>query len=344
VPEDAMEELRTAYHTNAARNLFLTNELLKLMEAFQTDGIDAIPIKGPVLAKGVYGDVTHRQFDDLDILVREGDVALVSELLMDRGYSPVVTSVGSEAETILNEEGECGYVSPDNLYQVDVHWQMVPRSFLDLDHEDLWERSGTVILGGKLLRTFSSEDLLVLLCIHSMRHLWGRQAWICDVAQLVRAHPALDWDQVFDRDRPLQVERFLNVGLLLASWYDDLELPEWVFNQIQADRVARDLVDDLRVSPSFHIPQEISLIKMTLMNARAREGIRNKVRYFLGQILSPSLEDWSLVRMPANGHRFYNLIRPVRLLIEYGLKPLKKKKEAQRKEQPLNEGEAVRTI
>jgi hypothetical protein len=344
VPEGVLVELRTAYQTNVARNTFLTHELLKVLNWFEEEGMDAIPIKGPVLAKGVYGDVNHRQFDDLDVLVHEEDVAAVSELLLSRGYSPVVAEVGSEAGSTLMEEGECGYFSPCGSYQLDVHWQMIPRSFLDLDQEGLWERVEWISLDGKPVRIFSNEDLLVLLSIHGMRHLWARHAWIVDLIQLLHANPLLDWDRIFDRGKPIQLERFLNVGLLLAWEYTDLFLPEWVSNQIQADRRAANLVHDLRKSPQFHQPQELSLMKLALMNARAREGIRSKLRYFMGQLLSPSLEDWSVIRVPVKSKFFYSLLRPVRLLLEYGLKPLAKKHNLQGASLPLEEGECMEIV
>jgi hypothetical protein len=342
VPEGVLAELRTAYQAHVARNIFLTHELLKVLNWLEAEGINAIPIKGPVLAQDVYGDVNLRQFDDLDVLVHEEDVAAVSTLLLSKGYSPVVAAVGSEAETTLKEEGECGYFSPCGSYQVDVHWQMVPRSFLDLDQEGLWERAEWVSLGGKPVRTFSTEDMLVLLSIHGMRHLWTRHAWIVDLIQLLHANPLLDWDKVFDRGKPIQMERFLNVGLLLAWDYADLVLPEWVANQIQADQRAANLVNDLRESPHFHQPQELSLVKQVLMNARAREGFRDKVRYFLGQMFSPSLEDWSLMKSSSNGRLPHKLSRPVRLLMEYGLKP--NKKEDKITDSPLQEAESIRTI
>jgi hypothetical protein len=315
VPESGMERLRASYQGNTARNLFLTQELLKILNAFNAEGLDVIPIKGPALAMGVYGDVTYRQFDDLDVLVHEEDVAAVSNLLQSNGYSPNIVDVGLEAQTVLKNEGECGFTSPCDRIHLDIHWKMVPRSFMELDHEGIWARSEIVTWDGQ-------EDLLVLLSIHGMRHLWARHAWIVDLAQTVRAHPDLDWDHIFDRSRPIQVERFLNVGLLLAWEYQDLDLPEWVSNQIQADRAARSLVDDLRSSLDFHLPHKTSLIRMIIMNTRPRKGLRNKVHYFLGQILSPSRRDWSLIKLPGGMRFIYGLLRPIRVFKEYGIKPI----------------------
>jgi hypothetical protein len=102
--------------------------------------------------------------------------------------------------------------------------------------------------------------------------------------------------------------------------------------------------DDLRQSPNFHQPHDLSLVRLAIMNARAREGLRDKVRYFLGYLFSPSPEDWSWVRMPAKGNAFYIFLRPLRLFFEYGLKPMMKKNNAEAVALPLDDSEYVRTI
>src|SRR5262245_10666576 len=68
VPKAVLDQLRNYFYTNAAHNVFLTTELLKLLTLFEAHGIPAIPFKGPVLAASVYGNLSLRQFGDLDIL------------------------------------------------------------------------------------------------------------------------------------------------------------------------------------------------------------------------------------------------------------------------------------
>ena len=72
VPELPMRRLRSAIHQNARRNLFLTAELLQVIDIFRAHEIPCIPYKGPVVASLVYGDISLRQFADLDIIVPAG--------------------------------------------------------------------------------------------------------------------------------------------------------------------------------------------------------------------------------------------------------------------------------
>src|SRR3712207_8653927 len=40
---------------------------------------------------------------------------------------------------------------------------------------------------------------LLILCVHGTKHIWGRLSWICDVAELLRTQPDMDWEYVLDR-------------------------------------------------------------------------------------------------------------------------------------------------
>jgi hypothetical protein len=86
VPKANLAQLQNYFHTNAQRNLFLTNEQLKLLTLFESHSIPAISFKGPVLAVSAYGNLSLRRISDLDILVRERGYHKAKELLFDQGH------------------------------------------------------------------------------------------------------------------------------------------------------------------------------------------------------------------------------------------------------------------
>src|ERR1051326_5918676 len=75
MPEPVLKQLRTIFAANRRRNAFLAGELIRIVEIFERSGIPAIPFKGPALAVEAYGDLSLRQFGDLDIIVPKEDVA-----------------------------------------------------------------------------------------------------------------------------------------------------------------------------------------------------------------------------------------------------------------------------
>src|SRR5438046_1996796 len=77
-----------SFQKNAARSVLLTWELVDILDLFATEGIEAMPYKGPAIAISIYGRLALRQFSDLDILVRKRDVWRCQQLLISRGYQP----------------------------------------------------------------------------------------------------------------------------------------------------------------------------------------------------------------------------------------------------------------
>src|SRR5829696_2399929 len=67
VPATVSEYLRQLFLANTRRNLLLTGELLRLLSAFETQGLPVVPYKGPTLSVLAYGDLALRQFNDLDL-------------------------------------------------------------------------------------------------------------------------------------------------------------------------------------------------------------------------------------------------------------------------------------
>ena len=66
-------------------SLRLTAELFGLLELFSSQGIEALVVKGPVLAVQAYGDPAMRSYGDLDMLVRQRNIRRATELMSSAG-------------------------------------------------------------------------------------------------------------------------------------------------------------------------------------------------------------------------------------------------------------------
>ena len=161
VPKAAMEQLREHFRDNARRNLFLTGELLRLLNLFEAQGITAIPYKGPALAASVYGNIALRNFSDLDVLVHRQVVPRSKELLISSGYQPAHQLTNAQEAAFLRYECDRPFTRDDGASIVELHWEIMPRRLsFPLDTELLWERLVSISLGGKVVPTLSPEDLL----------------------------------------------------------------------------------------------------------------------------------------------------------------------------------------
>ena len=62
-------------------------------------------------------------------------------------------------------------------------------------------------VSGTDVSSLAMENLLWLLCVHATKHKWARLSWICDVAELLRSQPQLNWEKVIALGAELAVAR-----------------------------------------------------------------------------------------------------------------------------------------
>jgi hypothetical protein len=309
VPEAVLGQLRQYFLANAARNLFLTEELLELLHLFEAHGIPAIPYKGPVLAASIYGDLTLRQVSDLDILIRKEDMLEARDLLVPLGYRPQFELTHAQAAAYQRSQYEFLLIRNKGRLTVELKWEIVDRFFsFPMDYECLWGRLKPISLDGKEVLTFSPEDLLLILCVHGAKHLWTNLIWVCDVAELVRLYRGLDWEWVMKQASAVGSQRMLFLGLFLARSLLDAPLPEEIRKQVEAEPMVKRLAKQVE-QRIFHESDGLpGLWETSLFHLKGRERLKDRIWYCSRLAMSITPGDC--------------LIRPVRLVGKYGLKPL----------------------
>jgi hypothetical protein len=235
VPAEPLTRLRQRTQAGALLNRVLAQELVVLYEEFAAHGVPVIPIKGATLAVSAYGDLTLRDFSDLDLLVPKGSIAEVEAVLLAQGYERTDSSTHS-GETDHEEWPFHGFIKKGTLFRLDLQWVMVDQHFVfQLDRPEFWQRRTTVPLANKTVQELAPEDLLIVLCVHGSKHAWEQLKWVCDVAELLRSHQRLDWEQILSSASNWRCRRLVYIGLSLAHRLLDAPLPEAVQARLSAD-------------------------------------------------------------------------------------------------------------
>jgi hypothetical protein len=323
VPQPVMSELRSAYYENTRSNLFLTGELIKVLDCFAANGISAIPFKGPTLALQAYGDVGLRQFGDLDVLVQRQDLPRVRELLVSRGFKPNPELTGAQQAALLRFD--CAYnFDIGQGVMLDVHWNFVEQHLsIGMDTNRLWTRLEPITLGGQRFMTLAPEDLLLILCLHGFTHTWERLGWICDIASLIEVRKDLAWQSVLqDADR-LGLRRILLLGLSLADNLLDATIPVELRRATAGDAVVKTLAHQVQQHLFAEQRAATGLIGGVLLNLKMRERKRDRVASFLRLMLTPRSYDWMSLSLPESLFFLYYPLRPLRLAGKYGVRILK---------------------
>ena len=296
--------------------MFFTQELLKLLQLFEAHQIPVLPYKGPALALALYGNLSLRPFCDLDLLIHPQDLVRVKPLLAAQGYDTLAVDDAQEAANLWSDS-ERDFVRQDGKVVLDVHWRITPRFFpFELPVEELWQRRQSLSLLGTPVSTLAPEDLLLALCVHGAKECWGKLKWICDVAELIRAYPNLDWDRVLGQAKQLHSQRMLLLGVGLVQELLGVRLPETVLAAIERDGALPALMQQVCSYLFGSQPGQSRQLSLTLFRLRVRDRISDQLEYFVWRLFVPNVRDRQLIFLPKPLTFLYYLLRPLRLLGE----------------------------
>ncbi|HXZ28456.1 MAG TPA: nucleotidyltransferase family protein [Terriglobales bacterium] len=313
-PAVVVERLKVRFARHARSNLLLAGELLRILHGLEAAGIPALPYKGPALAAGLYGDLSLREFSDLDILVESGHVPAARDLLLAAGYRPQIELSAQQQSAYLRSGCELGFVGREGAVVVEVHWRIAPRHFAtEPAVDEFLRRAQPARLGEEQVRTLCPEDLLLVLALHAGKHLWRGLGWICDVAQLLRRSPDLDWGAVEQRAGTLGLRRLVHLPLHLARELLDAPLAAGPAAAIDADAELQLLAREVLQRPLVEsVGTEWSVADHRFF-LRARERRRDRMRYLLRLAVTPGAAEWQSVRLPAFLFPLYPAVRLARL-------------------------------
>jgi hypothetical protein len=145
VPADQFAALRSRYQSNARKALWFTAELQRVTSHLQSAGIKTLAHKGPALALALYGEVTRRQFSDLDFLILREDMPKAKATLLGLGYLCGPDLRQSYEQRYI--ESGCGYVfhSPAGQNLLDLQWRIVPHFYsIDFDETAFFDRADEI--------------------------------------------------------------------------------------------------------------------------------------------------------------------------------------------------------
>ncbi len=318
VPASILDQLHNQFLANVGHNVFLTEELLKLLRLFETNGIPAIPYKGPVLASRVYGDLALRIFSDLDIVVHREDIQKTKALLLSQGYRLNI-SLNPEQETFfLKSDLEGWFVRNDGRVMVEIQWGE-PKDFpFSADFESFWEHLEKVSLESRTFLTFSPGDLLVILSMHGAIHCWERLSWICDLAELIKSYEGWNWKDLINQAEKKGWRRVLFLALFLAHDLLQAMIPEEIWQKVQADLALPVLADRVRKRLLQEDYGPKGPLENIFFHLKLAERFQDRIGYCLRLALHPTVVDWQAFPLPPSLFFLYHLIHPIRVGAKYG--------------------------
>ncbi len=309
VPAAALQAIYRLYEANTRRTLWLTRELARVLAHFQSAGIPALPYKGPTLAQSLYEDVAKRQFSDLDILIHARDFSRAQAALLELGFEPGLELTPKQERAYLRSGYEFTFDSPNGRNLLEIQWQILPRFYsVEFDMDGFFDRAVTQQVAGMVVGSLRAQDLLLALCAHAWKHAWIQLSWLCDISALAKT-PDLDWDLVWRQATALGMRRMVAVTFVLAHRLLGAALPRGAQSDSCTESFADAILPLIKKSTPFNTE---SMAYFRLM-ASLRERRHHRARFWWQLALTPSVGEWSAIRLPEPLFPLYRLVRVFRL-------------------------------
>ncbi len=307
LPDQVRVRLDEERRATALANLRNLGQFRRIAQALRERDIPVIALKGLHLAELVYRDISLRPMSDLDILVPHAqlDHAITALLAME-----------FELNRGLPNGYDIGLTHRRLGILVEVHWALGPPSESHAPPiDEIWRLAVPASLADAYALAMSPELLLLHVCTHLAHHhlfAFDLRA-LCDIAEIVRAHPALDWGYVVDQCRRNGGGRGVAAALRLAHDHVGAKVPADVLATIGGDTLDAELLADAleQLEAFTGIAYELRT-SPKLIALKSPIGWRGKIATLWKRILVPRAELALIYGVPEQSARI-NLYYAVRL-------------------------------
>ena len=317
VHEDILGELKDKFNANVRKNLMLTGEMIKVLNLLESEGITAVPYKGPVLASMAYGNIGLREFSDIDIFIQEADVLEAKKLLLSNDFVLCFEFNHITDKFYLKTQREYGLLNTNTGVVTELHWDFHgPFFYLPLETDYFYDSLKTIDINGFTVSSFTPENLFIILCIHNAKHDWGKLGWICDISQLIQNYK-MDWTLILEKSGKLGIQRIVNINFSLANDLFKLNLPEDILHSLNSDPVIKKMSLLIKNKLFSETICEFSLINKLFFDLRKRESFYYGIKDSILGLTVPAYPDFESLCLPEVLYPLYYLFRPIKLLKRY---------------------------
>jgi len=216
------------------------------------------------------------------------------------------------------------YAGEDILFgpgaPIEPHWAFAPSTLaLNIDYDGIWRRSIYMEFNGYSIKTLSTEDDLIILCVHGCKEEWAKLKWVVDVSEFIRSHPNIDWELLFTLATSQKVARILNIGLSLSYKLVHAPIPQIALEWMNKDKFAANFTDELTKNFFTTDKSNLDIWKPGKFHWFMRERLIDRLRYFLLTVSQPRVQYFADINIP---DQLFLLYWPYKLLNDYIALPI----------------------
>jgi hypothetical protein len=204
VADDFLEGQKAAYYRNAVRSMRQESAENRALSLLSAEGVPAVLLRGNAIARDIYDDPYCRTSTDIDILIRQEDLARSDSVLSKNGY---VRGDNLPLKFWVNRIHHAVYRCPDTDDLIEVHWNFGIPSFFGLTSEDIWADIVQIEKGQYRL---SPEMTILHLLMHHYMHAFRELRILTDIIWALHKHEdSIEWSSL--------VQKMKDIGLLKTA-------------------------------------------------------------------------------------------------------------------------------
>jgi hypothetical protein len=227
VPDErVVARLRFARQTETVRWLRYRTVCHSVFAGLGHAGIPFIALKGSALGELIYPSPSLRHKADIDVLLRQTDIARAVAWLAAHGWRQI------DAPGLLDVHHLPAMVH-DSGCPIELHRRLlIP--YYRLPFEQLWARSATATLAGVEARVLSDVDGLLHALGHGMSG-YGLPTlrWVIDAHFVLARHPAFDWSVFVETTQSARMSLPINAALRYLADDMGFKIPESVIEDVK---------------------------------------------------------------------------------------------------------------
>jgi hypothetical protein len=238
------------------------SELKGLLHEFGKAQIPVIPLKGPGLAQHAYGGVALRPSKDLDLLVQPDKFACAEALLARLGFVRYGRTGAYHTRWLRG------------TVKVELHFDVSDPLEFDFDTPGAWRRARQESFAGEPSWRMATEDELLYLCLHGVRHLFERLSYIVDIALAAQYFAEEVGPELYLRPQVKYLATIAQLGRAMAQRFNPAVPPVFLVASTVKQQKSMELLAD-------------ELWEKLLGHAVAESGGWSVLRFYLRMEIRP---------------------------------------------------------
>ncbi|MDR7073349.1 nucleotidyltransferase family protein [Fictibacillus barbaricus] len=180
-PEFFQNKLKEIYTDTFYKNIFIKNQTKQLLNEFENQRIEVIPLKGPLFTEKYFGDIGARFSSDIDLLIRKKDLDKAAACIRKLGFSNEKIEVPSHFNRGFYKE------LPDSPcpLAVELHWNLVDEHTSNINLEVIWKDSEAYQSRYTYVKELSDYHTFYMIVLHGWRHNLDSLKYDFDIIQMI---------------------------------------------------------------------------------------------------------------------------------------------------------------